>query len=1055
MGVSKCITPSEYNSLVRGDELSRDNPLLHEKVEEMLLQKCQQRTNHFGRLQYWGERPITNISIRTTTAYEKLPGVLSASGWHQIKVGDEWGGNGEFGWFRLEFSVPAEYSGKTLTALLNLGGEGCLFVNGEPYQGVDRFHSEVILAEKATAGDKYELIAECVSSQVWQNQRHKVKVEQASIAVLIPAVRDYFFDLRFLLDVASSLPWGSRRRSTIIRAVNKSVDAFNHSAQTFEALTDSALKAREIIAPLFDNPAVASSIELACVGHSHIDTAWLWPYAETIRKCARTFSTVDKLMDEYEFYLFSQSQAQLYEFTAENYPSLYERLKKRVREGRFEPIGSMWVEADCNLSSGEALVRQILLGKTYFLEEFGIETKELWLPDVFGYSAAIPQILRKAGIEYFKTVKVNWSQFNAFPYTSFWWQGIDGSRVLAHVPPTGNYNGNMEAGQLRSHEENNRQKDRSDIMLYTYGHGDGGGGPDKNHLEVLKRAGNFEGVPKCTPMKVSRFFEELKKRSEDLPTWVGELYLEYHRGTYTSQARNKRANRKSELLLRDAEISCALAWMLSEKEYPHDKLRRAWKLLCKNQFHDVIPGTSVTDVYVDTARDYEEIRAIGEEALSNGLAVIGAPAGVGENIIVFNTLSFERSDAVRVTLPDTESDWRVETSDGTICASQRDRDNSSALWFLPGVVPGLGIKTFKLVRGVSKPVPNDIAVSETRLENSVCRVELDDHLLITSVFDKRVGKEVIPLGTKANLMQIFEDKPLAWDAWDIEFYYRDKGEDVTQVDEVTIEESGPVRGSIKVRRRMGSSVITQRIVLWAHSPRIDFETTVDWHEDSKMLKVAFPVNVRTDMATYEIQFGHVKRPTHENTSWEFARFEVPAHKWVDLSERGYGVSLLNDCKYGHDIRNNVMRLTLLRSPKMPDPYADMGQHVFTYSLLPHLNNLGEITINAAYELNVPLIAWLSAAEPVCQGGLIAIDSRGVIIEALKKAEKEDALIVRMYESLGDTTTVYFKADVLREFYATECDLLERDISEVKTNKGLIQLDFRPFEIKTLKLKPAR
>ena len=411
-------------------------------------------------------------------------------------------------------------------------------------------------------------------------------------------------------------------------------------AGSFDGLAKTAQKAAAILKPLYKNQADASALEFACNGHSHIDVAWLWPYAETIRKCSRTFSTVMRLMEEYPFYQFTQSQAQLYEFTKDNYPKLYEEVKKRVKERRFEPQGSMWVEADCNICSGEWLVRQITLGKGYFLDEFGIETDVLWLPDVFGYSAALPQILKKAGVDYFMTIKISWSQFNKFPYSTFWWEGIDGTRVMAHFMPSNDYNAQINPGQLRTSADDYREKDRSDIALYSYGYGDGGGGPTREHLEHLKRAANLEGLPKCTPMWVADFVKQLTKRSENLPSWVGELYLEYHRGTYTTQGRNKRANRKSELLLRDAEMAAGLAWVTSGAKYPTDEIIHAWKLVCKNQFHDVIPGTSVTDVYKDTAVDYKEISGIGESVRTAGLDKLCGKAGKGENLLVFNSLSW-------------------------------------------------------------------------------------------------------------------------------------------------------------------------------------------------------------------------------------------------------------------------------------------------------------------------------------------------------------------------------------------------------------------------------
>ncbi len=1046
-------------------------PMLHEKKEEMLLTKIRQRCNEFGNLRYVSPKQIENIQIRETTAYEKIEDALKASGWKDIKVGDSWAGNGEFAWFKMQFTVPKEFDGKTLVGLFRfgttgwLGGEGCLFINGVPYQGVDPNHPDVILTEKAKTGQKFELVAECVSTPVWQNNRHVVKMERADIAVLNPAVKDYYFDLNFITCLAECLPKESRRRAVIVRTANKSVDAFNPEAARaagndagsasakaagFDALTDTAKKAAKILAPLYKAQADASAIEFACNGHSHIDVAWLWPYAETIRKCSRTFSTVDRLMEEYPDYLFTQSQAQLYEFTKDHYPDLYARVKKRVKERRLEPQGSMWVEADCNICSGESLVRQIVLGKRFFMDEFGIETDVLWLPDVFGYSAALPQILKKAAVKYFSTIKISWNQFNKFPYTSFWWAGIDGTKVLAHFPPTNDYNARIDPKQIRTGADDYREKDRSDFALYPFGFGDGGGGPTIEHLEHLKRAKNLEGLPKCTPMWVADFFHQLEKRSEDLPEWVGELYLELHRGTLTTQARNKRSNRKSELLFRDAEMAAGLAWVLTKAEYPIEQITRAWKMICKNQFHDVIPGTSVTDVYKDTALEYKEIEDTGTWVRDTGLAKIGGKAGKGENILVFNSLNWDRHDAAQVSVPGKASDWHVETDHGVALRSQASKVDSSLLWFQPESVPGIGVGAFKLVKGAPKSGRSDVKVSDHGMENAFYRIKLDKSGQISSIFDKRQNREVLPAGEKANVMQLFEDKPLAWDAWDVDFFYQDKGSDITDVTKIEVEDHGPVRGSLKITRRFGSSQIEQRIVLWGADPRIDFETRVDWHEDRKMLKVAFPVDVHTSTARFDIQFGSVDRPTHWNTSWDFARVEVAAHKWVDMSQADHGVSLINDCKYGHDVHQNVMRLTLLRSPKHPDPDADMGEHLFTYSILPHAGDWREgETVRNAHELNVQMTTWTTADEVEART-MLSADAPNVVIDTVKKADREDALIVRMYECSGMdaqcTLTAGFPIGK-----ASECDLLERDLHGIKHNGSSIAITMKPFELKTIKL----
>ncbi len=1038
--------------------MARQQPMMHEKVEEMLFHKIRSRHAEIGVKRFWAVKPIESITMRMTTNYERIEDALKTDGWHNINIGDEWGGNGEFAWFRLQFTVPEEYAGKPLAAILKLGlhgwlgGEGCLFIDGVPYQGIDRNHPEVILSKNAEAGKKYDLIIECVSTEVWRYQTGKVKLEQAEIAAINQNVWDYWYDLGLLIKIAEVQKQDSRRRATIVRTVNKSVDLFDMETTDFSELSAAADAARDIIKPLYALPAEASSMELACAGHSHIDVAWLWPYAETIRKCSRTFSTVDRLMDEYPEYKFTQSQAQIYEFTKDHYPELYEKIKKRVSERRFEPQGSMWVEADCNISSGESLVRQILLGKGYFLDEFGIETKCFWLPDVFGYSAALPQIIKRAGINYFMTIKISWSQFNRFPYSSFWWEGIDGTKVLAHFPPADNYNARIDPDELWKSANDYIEKDRSDIALHSYGWGDGGGGPDRTHLEHLRRAANVDGLPKCTPMWSSDFFEQLEQRSEGLPSWVGELYLEYHRGTYTTQAKNKLYNRRSEFLMHDVEMMSALSWFLAGKAYPSAEIVKAWKIICKNQFHDVIPGSSVTDVYKDSTADYMEVFRTGGNMLDDAINSLTKAQEKTQNITVFNTLSWDRNDAFKVKVDGDASNLCAVDADGNQLPTQPVADDSTSVWVMPGAVPSIGAIEYSLADGVYNAADKCISVSAASLENKYYKVSLDENGLISSIYDKNAGREAVPEGARVNVFQLFEDKPISPDAWDIEFYYPDKCQELTQLEEITVAEDGPVRGSVKIVRKFGASEIVQKIVLWANNPRIDFETQISWHENKKLLKVAFPVDVHANTARFEIQFGSVDRPNHKNTSWDFARFEVAAQKWVDMSQADYGVSLLNDCKYGFDVQDNVLRMTVLRATTNPDPYADRGDHTLTYSLLPHKGDWRAAeTVRRSYELNVPIIASCSqlSMEPK---SYISADAPNVVVETIKKAEKEDSLIIRMYEAHGIDAdfSMKFAFDIGKAY---ECDIMERNLQEITKELNSIPLRLKPFEIRTIKIMP--
>jgi len=891
------------------------------------------------------------------------------------------------------------------------------------------------------------------SSILWHSPQDpsKRRLARAEIGVRNPEVQRYWFDLETLYLLAMQLPDDSPRRAKIIYLLNKSVDAFDYQNTDDASLRASAIRAQKILQPLLECPASASATTVAVHGHSHIDVAWLWPYRETKRKCARTFSTVMRLMEQYPEYIFSQSQAQLYKFTKEQYPALYEEIRKRVREGRWDVTGSMWVEADCNLSSGESLIRQVLFGKNFYLDEFGIETDVLWLPDVFGYSAALPQILRKARVPYFSTIKINWSQFNTFPYNTFRWKGIDGSSVLAHFPPTTDYNAYPEPGKLLQQVREFKEKDRCDESLLSYGWGDGGGGPDRRHLEFLQRSKDLEGLPRCVQKKVTDFFHSIDDPGIDYPEWVGELYLELHRGTYTTQARNKRYNRKAEFLYRDAELLSCLA-MPFGLEYPAAELREKWEDILCNQFHDVIPGSSIRLVYEDTDRMYPEIFRVGEEAAGRALERIARNVdtrGEGRPVLVFNTLPWDRSAVVSVDVPG-DAPCAVVGPDGEEVPVQR----SGERLLFAASAPSAGYAVYRLVPRQPSGFRSPLKASRTVLENRWFRVRLDSKGAIVSLVHRPTGRELVRPGERANLLRLYEDKPIDWPAWDIDFFYEDKWEDVTQTDSLELVEEGPVRAVVEVRRSFSRSRLSQRIVIYADSPRIDFETWVDWHEKDRVLKALFPVDVNASEARYEIQFGNVTRPTHTNTSWDFARFEVCAHRWADISEEGFGMSLMNDCKYGHHTKGSEMRLTLLRAPKEPDPEADMGEHVFTYSIMPHAGDYIEAgTVREAYGLNVPMrVLPVEASEgplpPV--RSFLRVDSEHVILETVKKAEREETVILRCYECHNRRGTVTVTVDLpFSRVY--ECDLMEDNLEEVPCAGSSFTFPIRPFEIKTFKL----
>jgi alpha-mannosidase len=973
-----------------------------------------------------------------------------------VTPGFAWGPPWSTAWFRVQGAYPDAWAGSTVALLLVTGSEALVWVDGEPAQGLDENRADFVLTDAAAGGAAVDLYIEAAGNRPFGAGEHAEKMserpfmlQEAALARLNCPAWDLYHDLRLLLDLARQLPDTSTRRAQLIYAMNEAVNVVRRGGD------DAYADARAILATAYAVPASASAPHVAALGHSHIDTAWLWPLRETVRKCSRTFASVLKYMETYPEYRYVQSQPQLYAFMKERFPGLYARIKDAVAAGRWEPQGGMWVEADCNVPSGEALVRQILYGEKFFQEEFGVKSTVLWLPDVFGYSAALPQILQGCGIRYFLTQKLSWNQFNPIPHHTFWWEGIDGSRVLAHFPPADTYNGMMTPQELLHGERNFRDKDRAQSWIYLFGFGDGGGGVTKEMLEAGRRMTNTDGLPTVTQEFSRDWFPRMEAECRDLRTWVGELYFERHRGTYTTQAKNKWENRRCELLLRDAEF---LAAVLMNGDYPAADLERAWKLVLLNQFHDILPGSSIGWVYRDSTEQYAEVHAIADTVITRALDTFAKKvqtSGMKHPTMIWNTLGFTRSGVA--SLP-----WNGPA--GTVARAPRgegyrtqltEEDGRRTLLVEVADVPAMGYVVYDLRKGRFAEDIGDVATATDRsLENELVRVELDDRGQLVSFTDKQQGREV--LAGPGNVFQLFDDRPLNWDAWDIDPYYEEVVRDLDAPATITVVENGPLRAALKVERALTpQATLVQYIRLEANSRRVDFDTTIDWSEAHALLKVAFPVDVLSPRATFEIQYGHVERPTHRNTSWDMARFEVPAHKWADLSEGDYGVALLNNGKYGYDVHDNVLRLTLLRAPKAPDPDADMGTHRFTYSLLPHRGDVTNSGVPlAGYDLNVPL---RTRALPVREGVLaqthsfFRVDKHNLVIESVKRAEDGDGIIIRLYEAFRQRGTARLILNGLCS-RCTRTDLLERDQDEIPVQGGAIELPFRPFEIITLRLR---
>ena len=969
-------------------------------------------------------------------------------------------------WFRATARVPQEMRGKIVAARLHPDGESLCYVDGTPVQGLDHNRKLVRLTEKAKGGERFEIVLESYNT-AYQNPgaTHVRHFDCAEPVVFDQATHDFYWDAHVAVEVSKVLEETTAHRSRLINLVHKAVCMVEPNIAGTPAY-DKQIRAatRFLREGLKEFQGSSGWGNLTLTGHAHIDTAWLWPLRETKRKCGRTFSSVLKYMEQYPEYCFSQSQPQLYEYIKEHYPDIYAGIKKRVKEGRWEICGAGWVEEDNNVPSGESLIRQFMYGNRFFEREFGIRSRVAWLPDSFGYTWALPQILKKAGIDYFVTNKISWCQYNStFPYSLFWWQGVDGTRIPAYLPVI-NYNGNVIPKDLRTQWETFQQKDIADELGFSFGWGDGGGGPTVEMIETGKRLSDVAGIPKVqfgkTEPMLERIFSDVDPGA--LPTWNGELYLEYHRGCQTTQAHTKRFNRKCEHTLRDAEFANAWASLYGHP-YDHETLYDSWKTVLLNQFHDILPGSSVTEVYTTAEEMYAEALRKAEGVRDTSLEHLATTVnteGDGTALVVFNSCAWIRNDVVEIAMPKGlgGSTATVIDDTGDLMPSQIiGSGKTRRLAFLARNVPAMGYATY-WVRGGRKNKDertSPITVTERSMENGFARIRLDGKGRLTSIFDKWNEREVLPRGERGNTLRLYDDRPHNFDAWDIDFNYADKSWDLDHVESIEVIESGPVRGVLRIVRKTEASTIAQDITLYRHTPRIDFTTHVDWHEKKRLLKAVFPVDVLSSRATYEIQYGAIERTTHGNTAYDRAQFEVPAHRWADLSETGYGVALLNDCKYGYAIDGNVMTLSLLRATDNPDEVADQGEHEFTYAILPHSGTWQSASVvRSGAELNAPLQALAVEAKKgrlPNRDSLVSTESQHVIIDTVKKAEDSRELIVRLYEAhgqRGEVTLTFCKEPKS----VCECNLIEEADEPVEADGSRVTLQVRPYDLRTLKVR---
>lgn len=999
-------------------------------------------------------------------ALGNYPPKQSPSHAKEVVIGDRWEGRDLYAWLSKEVTLPEDWpSNKSIVGVFdfgdtgggnNSGFESLLFLNGSPYQGVDTNHKEVFFPSEKR-GKKVN-----VDFRLWSGmegggmpKNQEFKFRRADLAWFDDKVDKYYYDARAVIETVDVLKDEQPEKHKLLQSLNQSLNMIEWLNPGSLEFYETVYEAEKYLAEQMNSIEKHHDVTFHCVGHTHIDVAWLWQLKHTREKSARSFSTVLRLMEQYPEYLFLQSQPQLYEYIKNDYPDIYKQMKERIKEGRWETEGGMWLEADCNIPSGESLVRQLLLGSNFLRDEFGKETEYLWLPDVFGYSWALPQILKKSGIETFMTTKISWSQYNRMPHDTFKWRGIDGSEVLTHFITTTEpwpestyytYNGYITPQVVQESWEAYKDKDINQDLILSYGYGDGGGGVNRDMLEMRKRIDEMPGLPYAKPARADDYFRQLHDTIDHtegyVHTWDGELYLEFHRGTYTSQAEIKRMNRRLELLYRETEWLNVLQALKQQSmdSYPAKDLTEGWKIILRNQFHDIIPGSSINEVYKDAQIEHAEAEQYATKAWDEASSSI-VNADSAEGWTVFNSAPWKRNDSFFIEV-DEDGTWH--DSDGNALVSQRT-DGGHVVQAHD--VPSMGYAPiyFKKDAETAKAqIPFESYNSG--INTPFYEIEWNEVGQLTKLYDKTHKREVLADDSRGNVLQTFEDKPMMFDAWDIDIFYQEKMKEVTNLASVQFMEQGSLQTVIRFKWEFGSSTITQDMIVYAESRRIDFKTHVDWQERQRLLKVAFPVDVRSTEATYDIQYGNVKRPTHWNTSWDYARFETVGHQWADLSEGGYGVSLLNDSKYGYDIKDHVMRLSLLKSPIHPDPYGDLGEHNFTYSLLPHENSWVEgNTVREAWQLNNPLTYKHGEVTPKGQS-LLNCSADNLMIDAVKKAEYEDAVVIRLHEFEGKRVNARLFGDWSIASWQ-ECDLMERPISD-EVNNGEIDFYIKPYEIKT-------
>ncbi|MBO4633092.1 MAG: alpha-mannosidase [Lentisphaeria bacterium] len=961
----------------------------------------------------------------------------------EIKSGDIWAKEWQSAWFNFTVEVPAKFADKELCLRIHTGSEALLFDDhGNPIYALtgytifdSNFYRDRYIIGKKTPGTKlnywieaaaYSLVGIYLPDYREQNPKHKhgffpPEMHHMELSVFDGEVWKLMIDLTVMENMMKVETCKTRRGIRLLYEINQAIDIYNFNSANAE-------KTRRYLAEkVFSKSAASTAMTVTCIGHAHIDVGWLWPVSESIRKAARTFSTQLALMERYPDYIFGASQAELYMAIKENYPVLYERIREKVKAGRWEILGGMWVEADCNLISGESMIRQFLYGKNFFMDEFGCDVRDLWIPDVFGYSASMPQIIRKSGCDYFLTQKISWSRINQFPHNTFRWRGIDGTEILTHFPPENTYNAVCTPEQRIAAENRFKENAYLDEFMSLFGIGDGGGGPSEEYLERNERMRDWDGCPKVRYGTAAGFFERLSAHEAQLPYWDGELYLEMHRGTLTTQAAVKRGNRYCEQALVALEFFASCADI---KDYPVKMIADSYRDLLRNQFHDILPGSSIKKVYERTEKEYAATLVNCKKEMDKVAARLFETAPGCCTIV--NTLSVPWRGIL--TLPES---WQGYAVKGAEAGNGKE--------IRVNVPP----TSFTVIRKGRKKVFRKKTLAVPILENEFVRYEFAGDGSLLSVYDKKLKREI--MAGPGNVMEMYHDIPPEYDAWEVEIYYR-RNKICSMKGEWISGYADQVLSELNFVYRSEHSVMTQRVILRPDSARLDFVTHVHWDEKHVLLRTGFPTVIR-GRAFFDIQYGQIERTTHDNTSWDEAKFEVCGQRYADLSSRDFGMALLNDCKYGYRVKDGNISISLLRAPKFPDFEADLGEHDFTYSLLPHEGDLenSSVIAEAAMLNRTPYLAEASAA-PENFDFPCRITSEGVSLEIVKKAEKDDSRIIRLVEIKGrcSSARLHFAKTVKK---VSHTNLIEWEHGEeVAIRDSIAELTLKPYEIVTLRLE---